>query len=494
MVVAAARLLSAVLGIATPVILVRALDQTEFGQYKQAFLVAGTAVAVMSFGLPGSLYYFVPRSAARAQRYLSQTLLLLCAFGALSAGAVLAAADLVGTFFHSDSRSLPYWLAALVGFAVPAAMLPIAPTVDRRAKLGGLLLAGTDLTRGVAMITAALFLGSVESVIAAAALVAAASTAVTFGYLAWRPRPPDSSARGALAEQARYAAPMAASAYVVLARDQYHSYFVAATFSPAQFAVYAIGTLTVPLIHQILMSLGEVLVLETSRHHALRDQAEMRRVWDRVVHLQVLAIVPLFCALQMFAHDVIRLLYGDAYGDAAGLFRWYLLTLLVMITPMSPMLRATGDTRTIMLADALSTIAAIATILMLTPVLGLTGAVLGVVIGSGAYALASVPRVARRLGHAPLALVPWRHLAVVGFASIGSAALASVLLQNAPGPARAILGPGLTLSAVALIVLRWRMLPSSEHALVIDRFRRTLPRSVYRCLEVLLRLQTGTRP
>ena len=46
-----------------PLILVRQMSQTEFGLYKQAFLVAGTVVTIFPLGFAMSAFYFLPREA-----------------------------------------------------------------------------------------------------------------------------------------------------------------------------------------------------------------------------------------------------------------------------------------------------------------------------------------------------------------------------------------------------------------------------------------------
>ncbi len=42
-----------------------------------------------------------------------------------------------------------------------------------------------------------------------------------------------------------------------------HAYYVAATFSAAQFAIYAVATLDIPLIGQFSRTVGEVIILES---------------------------------------------------------------------------------------------------------------------------------------------------------------------------------------------------------------------------------------
>jgi len=48
-----------------PVVLVRCLDAATFGEYRLLWLAVGTVMAFATLNMPGSLYFFVPRSEVR---------------------------------------------------------------------------------------------------------------------------------------------------------------------------------------------------------------------------------------------------------------------------------------------------------------------------------------------------------------------------------------------------------------------------------------------
>src|SRR5258705_12047675 len=72
-----------------PVVLVRFLDNAAFGQYRLLGLAVGTVMAVVTMAVPGSLYYFLPRSEGATKRlYINQALVFLAATGLIAGGAV----------------------------------------------------------------------------------------------------------------------------------------------------------------------------------------------------------------------------------------------------------------------------------------------------------------------------------------------------------------------------------------------------------------------
>src|SRR5258706_13804270 len=66
-----------------PVVLVRHLDATDFGQYRVVWLAAGTAMAVITQSMSGGLYYFLPQAARAAKRPYINMPFLFFAFAGL---------------------------------------------------------------------------------------------------------------------------------------------------------------------------------------------------------------------------------------------------------------------------------------------------------------------------------------------------------------------------------------------------------------------------
>ena len=59
------------LTVALPLLIVRRLNQTEFGHYKQIFLVITTATNVLPFGFAMTGFYFFPRNPERREAVIS---------------------------------------------------------------------------------------------------------------------------------------------------------------------------------------------------------------------------------------------------------------------------------------------------------------------------------------------------------------------------------------------------------------------------------------
>ena len=61
-----------------PIVLVRILDQEQFGGYRLFWLIANTLTMLVPLGMSRSLLYFLPRSNAKEQAaFVSQTIVYL---------------------------------------------------------------------------------------------------------------------------------------------------------------------------------------------------------------------------------------------------------------------------------------------------------------------------------------------------------------------------------------------------------------------------------
>lgn len=469
-----ARMTAAVFTMAIPMVLTRVLDQTTFGYYKQLFLIATTVSALLTLGLPGSLYYFVPRSPENGQRYQVQSALMLSVLGLVGGAVIILATPTIQRLFN-DAPLAPYlpWIALFTLLSMPAELIPISPMVDRRARLAATLVTGFDLLRAVLLVGAAVITRNLVVIILAATIVVGLKVASVVAYLAWRRRhSPRSRSGGLLLSQLAYAVPFAGTAVIGMFRNQLHAFFVAAKFSAAEFAVYAVATLSIPLIDQITQTVGEVVILENSKNFAAGRREEARRIWHRATYSLALILIPIYAIGVIFAQDIMVVLFGADYASAAPIFRIYMTIVPLSILLASPMLRATADLRLMLAADVASLGVAIASLLLLIGPLGPTGAITSLVLARAAFIALASKRTARRLELSVVDFLPWRGLAIMAMLAFGTGLAAAALTSDLHVVARMFLGGGLALVGYGGIALATSLVPATERKLIADILRR----------------------
>ena len=85
-----AKVIGFVLSFAVPLIVVRVLDQKEFGLYKQVFLIMGTALPLLTLAFYMNVFYFLPRMPAEGPKIVLNVLIVHAIVGVGSMSVLLA--------------------------------------------------------------------------------------------------------------------------------------------------------------------------------------------------------------------------------------------------------------------------------------------------------------------------------------------------------------------------------------------------------------------
>lgn len=462
------RVLRTVLTIGIPIVLVRVLDQADFGAYKQVGLIATTALSILALGLSSSLFYFIPRAPARSQAFILQTAAVF-AITSVAGGLALAFnSDLLARFFSPETARYSVWLGIMVGLSITS-LLDVLMVVDRRVRLAAVSSAALDLTHGLLVIGAALLSRDLDVVLAVVCVSLLIRVMVLAGYIRWRGKvTPTEPGKWPLLEQFAYALPFYFTTLVAMSRDQLHAFFVATNYDAAQFAIYAIGTIQLPLVGHMTQSIGETIILENSRNFAAGNLAEMQRVWHRATYIVALIMLPLFFVLEFFAADIISVMFGTAYAASASVWRVFVLMLPLSILLGATMLRATGDMKRMITADVISLCVTIATLLALADALGILAAVWSIVLGNATLTLIVAGRAMKRMNTSLSRYLQWRRIGSVALVASASVAAAYYATGTLPQWLRIAAGPAL--AGIAYLTCTWLtgLIPDSERKLLLQ--------------------------
>jgi O-antigen/teichoic acid export membrane protein len=402
-----------------------------------------------------------------------QSAVLLGGLGIGGAVALSLAGSSLQRFFHAPIAGYIPWLAVFVALSVPVSMLPVAAMVDRRSRLVALVLAGFGCLSAAALMVAAWWGRDLYVLLVVACGVMAVQAVALVAYLTWRARSRTARPGPALLrEQLAYAVPFAAAALVGLLRDRIHAFYIGSTMTAAQFAVYAVGLVQIPVVDLLTQTVGEVVVLENAAHFSAGRPTEARATWQRAGVALAVVLFPVFAVGEVFAREVITILFGTAYAGAVLVFRVNLLLVPLAILLASPLLRATADLGVMLGADLASLAVAMITLLPLVRTFGPAGAVGSLVAGFATFSLLSSRRNAARLGLRLATFLPWGHLGVLLAVAGGCAGLARILVHGVPPVWRLALGPAASIALYAVIVWRTELLPAADRAWARGLLRR----------------------
>jgi O-antigen/teichoic acid export membrane protein len=330
-----------------PLVLVRSLSQVEFGLYKQAFLVVGTAMTVLPLGFGMSAFYFLPRDREQHSAIVLHILIVHAAVGGLAALALALWPGLLTAILGSDALS-PY--AAEIGAVVftwtVASFLDIIAVARQDVAASTLFIIASQASKTAIFIIAALAAGSVRALIDAAIVQGVVQIGVLLIYM--RARFPGFW-RGfdwaTLQTQASYALPLGLSSLVLKFQSDLPHYFVAHAFGASEYAIFAVGVFNLPLIGLLRESVGSVMLPRVSRLEQDQDRRQILELVARVARKLALFYFPIYVFLMVVGREFITVLFTRQYLASWPLFAVYMLVIPFGVIVLDPITRAYATQR-----------------------------------------------------------------------------------------------------------------------------------------------------
>lgn len=375
---------AAVFGILTPIILVRYLNQHEYGVYKQVFLFTGTATNVAAFSVGVSAFYYMPRQPQRGGQIALNILVYNLVVGLLPFCVLLFYPHVLTLIFNGGDLE-PYgpMLGIFVMLLLNSMLVEMIPTALQDVRNSTLFVVSTQLFKATAVVSTAIIFRTVRSIVLACMLAAALSVVILLRYLYQR--------FGAFWkhfdlpffwEQLSYAMPLGAYGIIWVFRKDLDNYFISHMYSPAQFAIYAIGWMEVPLISLFMESMLSVMVVRISALHHEGRTEDIRRLMASAINRLATIQFPIYAILLVAGRDLIVFFYTKAYAASAPIF-YITITLIVLNVFMyDPIVRAYLELRKFILLVRIGVLVALS--LVLVPVIhqfGMIGAAVTAVLG-----------------------------------------------------------------------------------------------------------------
>ncbi|MEO8435275.1 MAG: oligosaccharide flippase family protein [Pyrinomonadaceae bacterium] len=416
-----AKTLGFVFSFALPLLLVRRLNQTEYGLYKQVFLVVTTSLAVFPLGFGMSAFYFLPREHERQGAVVFNIMLLNFAVGGLACLTLLIAPQVLAGLFGS-AELVPY--APLVGFIIlfwlVSAFLEIVAIANQEAKQATMFIIIAQFTKTALLLAAATAFASIESLLWAALIQGILQTIVLFGYLHsrfagfWRRF--DWPLMGL---QLSYALPIGLGGLIFAVLMDLHNYFVSHRFGAATFALYSVGCFSLPLVGIIGESVGAVMILRVSQLQKQGDSREIVLLTARVMRKLAALYFPLYVFLIVVGREFIILLFTARYLDSWPVFVINLTMLPTLILIVDPIMRAHAEHRFFLLkVRAVTVVVLFVALWFTTGYFGMVGAISIMVTVTLIDRLIETGKAWRIIGVTPRDIVLLKDVGKIGLAAL----------------------------------------------------------------------------
>ncbi|MGC9947886.1 MAG: oligosaccharide flippase family protein [Bryobacteraceae bacterium] len=342
-----AKTIAFVFNLALPLLLVRRLDQAQFGVYKQLFLVIGTSVTVLPLGFAMSAYYFLPREPERQRETVLNVLIYNLVMGCLACGAFLIWPMLLAIIFHQPGLTgYAHLIGLVILLWIVSQALEIIPIAHGEMKMASALIMGVQLTRTAIYLAAVIAFGSVKALIWAAVAQGILQTGVLWWYLQsrfggfwrrfdWR----------LMRSQLSYAVPLGLAGILYTVQTDLHSYFVSNRLGAVAYAIYGVGTVQLPLMTMLQEATNAVVIPRVSALQQLNDTREIVHLMARAMRKLAAVYFPAYALLVVVAHEFIGFLFTKRYLASVPVFTINLTLLLLGILLQDPLFRAYVEQR-----------------------------------------------------------------------------------------------------------------------------------------------------
>jgi O-antigen/teichoic acid export membrane protein len=344
-----AKTLAFALAFALPVLLTRTLDQTEYGLFKQVFLVVSTATAILPLGYGMSAYYFLAREHEARRR--GQVVLNILLFGALAGGAAcltlaLRPSLLAAVFGEPALASLAPLVGVVVLLWIFSAFIEVIAVANQETRAATLFIVAAQLSKTALMFAAALAFDTVEALVYAGLVQGALQSALLLWYLRsrfpgfWR-----SFDWGMMRRQTAYALPFGLAGLLFTLQMDLHNYFVSHRYSAAAFAVYSVGVAQLPLVGILRESVISVLIPRVSQLQKAGETREIVELLARSIRKLAAVFLPLYALLLVVGREFLTVLFTAAYAESWPVFAVNLTLLPIALIEFDAVVRSYEEHR-----------------------------------------------------------------------------------------------------------------------------------------------------
>lgn len=348
---AVAKVLACVVNVALPLLLVRRLDQQEFGLYKQAFLIVGTIVSTLPLNFAMTALFFLPREPERGNEFVANIVLVHALLGAGAAVAILSWPGLVAWMAGTDALGNFLGVLSLVIFLwVSSSHLETMMLAKRDYKQARTFVLVAPIVRSALLLGAVLVWDSLRAILYAAALFGLLQSIAALIYLtAWVPSFAFAFRWATMKTQISYALPLAATGALWVMMTDLHSYWVSFHFGPAAFAIYAVGCFELPLIGILSESVAGVVIPRWSE--LASGGLDRQVVAGTLAIMRSLSFVYFgaYAFLIACGREVLTVLFTSAYASSWPIFAVNLTLLPFGALMFDPIVRAYPEYRNYLL-------------------------------------------------------------------------------------------------------------------------------------------------
>jgi O-antigen/teichoic acid export membrane protein len=462
-----------------PIVLVRIFGQTEFGTYKELFLIFETLLLIAPAGMSASLYYFLPKSGRSGVQYIANTLISLVFSGSICLVLLWWNADRIASWFNNPDlvQYIPY-IGLYLFIMLIGMILEMLMIIRNQHRTASLTYAISSILRAVFIVVPTILFRSLELLLFGAIVFALLRLLATFFYLA-REYPLNERINHEFwKSDLAYSLPYGFSTWINTIGSNIHRYAVSTYFAPATFAIYSVGTRGVPLIGFLTDSTGSILMVKMREYIRDGDTTKVPELWRDTTRKLFMIFAPFSTVLIISAHAIIVTLFTSQYVSSVPIFEVSSIGILGAAFMTHCVMRVYAQNRFLIVLNSIKVVVMLLCVVFLMNWIGLLGAISAVLITLVFSNTTQLWRSKIVMGCTVREILPWRALAaILGIATASALpALAARLITDLPAIAELFLIPALYLGTYTALIWRYGPISKDEKARILRLSRRFVSR------------------
>jgi O-antigen/teichoic acid export membrane protein len=361
-----------------PIIVVRYFDVPQYG-------------AILPFGLVESLYYFIPRNREQKQYYVSQAVWFSIVTGLIFFVLILGFGERLFAsvkLSHLYDYSVP--LTLYIIFMSVSLSFERLFVIDGRVITSSIITVISEVLKGFCIISSTIFFFYYVS---------------KNNLFALSPGKLDIER---IKEHLYYSVPFGLSVVVSTLQRFMHQYFVSFLFSIRDFAIYAVGSLQLPLMGFIYSSVSSVILIRISECHKQKNYKKILEVWLNSSRKLSLIYFPVVVLFMIASREFITVIFTDRYVESIPIFIITLLKMPFDIFVTHSVLKAFAETRFIFKLNIILLPITVALIYVFIGLFGMIGATIATIASFGLIRIVELFKVKRLMGVTVNELIQWR--------------------------------------------------------------------------------------
>lgn len=332
-----------------PIILVRLMPQSEFGEYRQIILIGGIIISIFHFNISNSLFYFLPLSKNEDEKknLLYQTIIILCAIALI----YLVLSYLIFNLkipFLLKFINLPYVIpfSFYIVFSIISMPLNNLFVAEGNAKYAMVYYTLNQFLRLILIVGLYVFSSNLETIVWALVLHAGINTIFLFCYLVINYKISIGKWSNSLFQkQMKYIVPMGMSIFVGVIGKNIDQLLLSIFFTSKDFAIYSIGLFKIPMIAMVYTSVGNVVLTRISENSIDTDKKkDTINLWQKMVTLNAIMTIPILVFSFISAKDIFTILFGNEYLESVRVFQITIMVFIIQMLGYGYILRGYGKT------------------------------------------------------------------------------------------------------------------------------------------------------